>query len=125
MYIEVDDDLLEVLFEGKTHKYLGRSLSGNVTKRAAVEVAHRSQVAWGKFMKHKHVLQNKHIAVRNRLKYFDAVITPTVLFSLHALPLTQKQLHDLNILQRRMLKKKCYVLLLVGDGWMVNHGLTP
>ena len=47
MYIEVDDDVLEVLFEDKTHKYLGRSLSGNVTKRAAVEVAHHSHVAWG------------------------------------------------------------------------------
>ncbi|CAE7565538.1 unnamed protein product [Symbiodinium natans] len=117
MYIEVDDDLLEVLFEGKTHKYLGRSLSGNVTKRAAVEVAHRSQVAWGKFMKHKHVLQNKHIAVRNRLKYFDAVITPTVLFSLHALPLTQKQLHDLNILQRRMLRSIVGWRRVDGEPW--------
>ena len=68
-------------------------------------------------MKHKHVLQNKHIAVRNRLKYFDAVITPTVLFSLHALPLTQKQLHDLNILQRRMLRSIVGWRRVDGEPW--------
>ena len=80
-----------------TYAHLGRSFSRNATRRAAVEFAHRAHVSWGKFTKHRPLLQNKHITVRNRLNYFDAVISATVLFGLHTMPLTQKQLHDLNV----------------------------
>ncbi|CAE7612169.1 XI-F [Symbiodinium natans] len=68
-------------------------------------------------MKDKHILQNQHVAVRNRPKYVDAVITPTVLFSWHTLPLTQKQLHDLNIVQRRMLRSIVGWRRVDGEAW--------
>ena len=34
--------------------------------------------AWNKFHKFKHILLNKHISLRLRLKFFDSVISPTI-----------------------------------------------
>ena len=68
-------------------------------------------------MKHGPLLQNMHISVRNRLRYFDAVTSPDALFGLHTMPLTQKQLHDLNVLQGRMLRSFVGWRRVDGEPW--------
>ena len=50
------------------------------------------------------MLINKHVSVKLRLKLFDAVVTPTILYGLHKLPLTHFQLQKLDALQRQMLR---------------------
>ena len=47
---------------------------------------------------------NANVALKLRLKLFQSVVTPTVLFGLCALPLTQTQLRHLDCVQRRMLR---------------------
>jgi len=47
---------------------------------------------------------NRDISVRLRLKLFQAVVSPTVLFGLTTLPLTTCQKHQLDAVQRRMLR---------------------
>ena len=42
---------------------------------------------------------------RPRLKLFDSVITPTVLYSLSTTPLTEAQLRKLDATQRKMLRR--------------------
>ena len=66
--------------------------------------AHRVQVAWNKFHKYKHVLLNKHISLVLRLKLFDTVVSPAMLFGLATLPLTKGCLQKLGVVQRRMLR---------------------
>ena len=50
-------------------------------------------------------LQSAHQQTRiHRAKLFDAVMTPTIPYGLHTLPLTHFQLQQLDALQRRMLR---------------------
>ena len=86
------------------HKYLGRNLGGNFLARRNSEFAHRWQVAWNKFHKYKHILLNKHVSLVLRLKLFDAVVSPAMLFGLATLPLTKGCLQKLGVVQRRMLR---------------------
>ena len=41
-----------------------------------------------KFHRHRRVLVNKHVSIKLRMKFFDAVVTPTMLFGIHTLALT-------------------------------------
>ena len=46
-----------------------------------------------------------HVSLSKRLRYFDACVTPTILFALNALPLTKTRLKSLDVLQRKMLRR--------------------
>ena len=54
--------------------------------------------------KSKLILLNKHVSLRLRLKLFHATVFPTAVFGLVSPPLTQKHLHKLDVVQRRMLR---------------------
>ena len=45
MYVEVSQDLVHVLHEGSSHKYLGTHIPGNLTQRGRVESHHRKTIA--------------------------------------------------------------------------------
>ena len=59
MYVEVSQDLVHVLHEGFSHKYLGRHIPGNLKQRGCMESHHRRTIAWAKFNKHRTILTNK------------------------------------------------------------------
>ena len=86
-YVDIDENFVEIIEAGSHHKYLGRYLSGESMFREQTEVNQRIQCAWYKFGTLKHTLCNRHISVNLRVKLFDAVVTPTILFGLAALPL--------------------------------------
>ena len=102
--IEVADSFISVLSDLDSHKYLGRKLPGNLNNRSSVEIAHRIQIAWMKFHQHKDVLIDKNVCIRSRLRFFDAIISPTILFGLGICALTQQQINQLDRVQRRMLR---------------------
>ena len=104
MNVEVSQDLVHVLHEGSPDKYLGRHIPGNLTHRGCVELHHRKTIAWANFNKHRTVLTNKHVSLKLRLKFFNAVVTPAMIFSLHTLALTKVQLENIDVLQRKMLR---------------------
>ena len=60
-----------------------------------MEFAHRLPVASNKFHKYKHILLNKDIPLVLRMKLFDAVVSPAMLFGLATLPLPQVCLQNL------------------------------
>ena len=102
-------------------------MSGDLKTRAAIDVAHRIQVAWMKFHEHKGTLLNRHVSLKMPLKFFDAVITPTVLYGLTTCPLTTAQLSHLDVVWRRMLRSIIgWVPVLDGDWHLamtqMNHG---
>ncbi|CAE7931485.1 XI-F, partial [Symbiodinium necroappetens] len=82
MYLDVHGDMISVLHGKDQHPYLGRLLCGHLRERAAVEYSHRIRVAWHKFHLHRQSLLNKHVSLKNRLKLFQAVVTPAVLYGL-------------------------------------------
>ena len=72
--------------EGET-EYLGRVL--NMTNMHGAEMRNRTTRAWAKFAKHKAELTCKDIPISLRLKLFDAVVTPTMLYGAGAWPMTK------------------------------------
>ena len=121
--------LVHVLHEGSSHKYLGRHIPGNLKQRGRVELHHRKTIAWAKFNKHRTILTNKHVSLKLRLKFFNAVVTPAMVFSLHTLALTKVQLENINVLQRKMLQSIVGWVRVNGEDWSetmrrMNHRLS-
>ena len=96
--------MLEVLTGKQFHKYLGRKRPGNLAVRTSTEVAARMQSAWAKFHRHRDELTDKQVSLRARLKLFDTVVTPSMLFGFGTCPLSAVQLQQLDVLQRRMMR---------------------
>jgi hypothetical protein len=113
-HVEVSGSLEKILQGAATHKYLGGLIVGNLKKKSETEPAHRLQIAWAKFHRNRHVLTNRHVSLKLRLKYFDAMISPVVSFGLASLPLIASQVQRVNVVQRRML---CAVV-----GWVAVDG---
>ena len=100
----IDGEPVDILSGNTAHKYLGRKLCGNLRSRNIFELAHRVQIAWMRFHKNRDILMDKHLSIYSRLKFFQAVITPTILFGLTSCALTAQQLESLDVLQRKMLR---------------------
>ena len=112
LYLDIAGSMLEVLMHADVHKYLGRHISGNLSQKHVTELRHRIRVAWYAFQRHRKMLTNKHVSIKLRLKLFNAVVTPTILYGLHRLPLTHFQL----------CKDGCSNQSLVGSVWETSHG---
>ena len=104
MFLDVGGDMIEVVHGQETHKYLGKKLPGDLSARATVDVKHRIYIAWMKFHQHKETLLNRHVSLKLRLKFFDSIISPAILFGLTTVPLSAAQLSKLDIVRRRMLR---------------------
>ena len=103
--IETPVGFVEHVHTGTSHKYLGRAFSGDLWQRAKTAAEHRIGCAWLKCRALQSTLTNKHINVMLRLRLFDAVVTPTLLYSLETVSMTQGQLDRLDCVQRTMLRR--------------------
>jgi len=92
-------------------------MCGSLTQRHVVEFNHRVQVAWNKFHRHRRILVNKDVSIKLRMKFFDSVVTPTMLFGLHTLALTGVQLSKLDSIQRRMLRSMVGWIRIQDESW--------
>ena len=117
LFVEVSEEMVQVLTGDQTHKYLGRSLCGSLVRRHVVEFNHRVQLAWNKFHRHRRVLVNKNVSIKLRMKFFDAVVTPTILFGLHTSALAGVQLSKLDSIQRRMLRSMVGWIRIQDESW--------
>ena len=100
--IQVGNVFLEVSVGDDVHKYLGKILTGDLRNRGRLVIAHRRKVCWGKFHKHAHILLNKHVSLQFRLKFFEAIIAPTILYGMATTPPTKIDTLKLDALRRRM-----------------------
>ena len=112
-FVDVCGEMVHVFHAETVHKYLGRNLSGNFLARRNYDFAHRWQVAWNKFHKYKQTILNKYVFWVLRLKLFDAVVSPAMLFGPATLPLTKGCLQKLGVVQTRMLRSII--------GWVRSH----
>ena len=83
-------------------KYLGRRITFDNAMRT--ELDHRIRCAWAKFVSFKQELTGKYYSLRDRLKLFDSVVTPAVLYGSTSWTLTKVSEHLLIRTQRRMLR---------------------
>ena len=83
-------------------KYLGRKVCHEDPHQR--EFDNRIAKAWGAFSRHKKELTDKRHRLRDRLKLFDAIITPTVLYGCESWALRVDQQKRLRTLQRKMLR---------------------
>ena len=70
-----------------------------------------------KFGQHRKTLCNRNVAIHLRLKLFDMVVTPTLLFGLAVLPLSNISLQKIEVLQRKMLRKLVGWVRLKDEPW--------
>ena len=104
-FVDIAGDIVEVLDIVNHHRHLGKHLSLRLDGRSQVEVKHRIHQAWGAFRKHRMILLNHDIALPLRLKFFDASISPCILFAMSILPLSKTQIESICVVQRKMLRR--------------------
>ena len=88
--IDTNIGFIELLGGTDTHKYLGRTWPGNLRLRADTAVTQRINAAWAKFHQKRPVLTNRLISLRSRLRLFSAVVSPTLLYCLPTVLMTQR-----------------------------------
>ena len=96
---------------------IGTCLCGSLAQIHVVEFNQRVQLAWNTFHRHRRVLVNKHVAIKLRMKFYAAVVTPTMLSGLHTLALTAVQLSKLESIQRRMLRSMVGWIRIQDETW--------
>jgi endonuclease/exonuclease/phosphatase family metal-dependent hydrolase len=101
-HAKVGDLKIEILQMSASLKYLGCQISFGEMQE--MELRQRIRGGWAKFMEHKQELTGKHYSVNSRLKLFNAVVTPAVLYCSECWT-TSKHLESiLKTTQRKMLR---------------------
>ena len=100
--VAINGQAIQILAESQAEKYLGRKLSfrdGQLT-----EFRNRTAAAWAAFHKHKGELCSKWYPLRDRIRLFDATVTPTMLYACGTWALTKVMERELITIRRRMLR---------------------
>ena len=67
-FVTINGETLDVLAPDAAHKYLDRKYTGDLSQRGRIGFQHRVQFAWAKFNQIRHLLTNKHISIKLRLR---------------------------------------------------------
>ena len=78
---------IENMHGEQIHRYLNRTLVGDLVLRTDLELDHRLRVVWAKFHKYKSIILNKHVSLELGFIFFHSVVPPTATFGLAVSPL--------------------------------------
>ena len=106
-HLDVQGQRVPVLDETSSEKYLGCKVS--LCNRQQIELDNRFAAAWAAFHKHKNELCNKSYHLQDRLRLFEATVTPTLLYASSTWAMTKHQESSLQVLRRRMLRYVCRI----------------
>ena len=95
--------VVEVLPDGEQTSYLGRVI--NLRDLHDSEVHNRIAKAWAKFGVFRGELLDPAIPMHLRIKLFDAVVTPTILYGSEVWSMTLRRQQKLRAAQRRMMRQ--------------------
>ena len=104
-FTEISGELVKILDDDESHRYLGKQLSTSPSLRTIIEFSNRKRAAWASFRMPKSVLLDQNVSLRLHLKYFDANIGSSILFAIAVLPMTKGRLQELDKLQKKMLRR--------------------
>ena len=100
--INIGENAVQVLPETKSEKYLGAKVSFQDAR--GMEFRNRVAAAWGAFHKYKGELCSKSYPLKDRIRLFDAVVTPTMLYACSTWTLTTAMEKELSVIRRKMLR---------------------
>ena len=106
---------VEVVAADSTEKYLGRALT--MVNQHDAELQNRLASAWAPFFKSKSALCNRRLLLKDRLRLFEAVVTPCALYSCGTWAMTTDMARSLRSARRRMLRWMMPTLRRQGEGW--------
>ena len=101
-HLKIKGKQIEILPTNGSTMYLGRLLC--MSSLHDTEIDHRIDKAWKAFWSLKRELCNKSYRLHVRLKLFEAVVTPTLLYSSGTWNMTVDRERKLQSTQRRMLR---------------------
>ena len=119
--VDVADGFMEVVGAGDTHKYLGNAFPGALRNRGAAILTNRLRCAWAKFHMFRHSLLDRHVDIKLRLKLFESVVSPSLLYGLTTAPLTQVDYGTVDAAQRKMLRSVVGHVPCRNDDWADMH----
>ena len=99
---KVGDLDIEVLEATASTMYLGRLLS--LTDPHEVELQHRIKKGWAKFAVYREELTNKNVPLKLRMRLFNAVVTPSILYGCSSWVLTVLKEKKLQATQMKMIR---------------------
>ena len=89
---------------GNHSKYGARALQVSELSALAKHPSFPARVAWKTFFTHRAELTSKHYSLHNRLRLFDATVTPAFLYGSAAWTLTKQLEVTIRRTQRKMLR---------------------
>ena len=84
----------------KSKNHMSLSLSDHQEKKQG----HRIAAAWSAFQKHKGKLCSKHYKLRDRIRLFEAVVTPVSLSGCSAWAMIERKRDRLKTTRRKVLR---------------------
>ena len=99
---KIGEMIIEILEASASTMYLGRLLS--LTDPHEIELQHRIKKAWAKYAVYKEELTNKNVPLKLKMKLFNAVVTPTMLYGCSSWVLTVVREKKLQTTQLRMIR---------------------
>ena len=102
-YIKVDGKEVEILSDGTATMYLGRAL--DLQDVSNTEIKHRIAQAWAKFGVYRRELTEREYPLSSRMRLFNSIITPSVLYGCGAWTMTAEREALLRTAQRKMLRR--------------------
>ena len=103
MSIQCSGQNIRVLQEGEAEKYLGRKFS--LDDYHNVELSHRIAAGWAAFRSLKHVLCDRRLCLRARMKLLQTCVAPSMLYAAETWTLTVVQASRIRATQRKMLRQ--------------------
>ena len=100
--VSVGGESVTILDEAASERYLGRKLAFQSCQE--VEIANRLAAGWAAFTKHRSELCCKQYRLSDRLKLFEATVSPAVLYGCTTWALTKTLERKLQVTRRRMLR---------------------
>ena len=113
-HVDIDGTKVEVLRPDGSTKYLGREFT--FADFHGKEIRHRIAGGWAKFATYKAELCDRKIPLHKRLRLFNSVVSPTVLYASGCWTMTKDRAHELQVAQRRMMRKIIQVARRTYDG---------
>jgi hypothetical protein len=101
--LNASGNYIDILAPEESTMYLGRRFS--LFSLHETELDNRIKQAWRKFWAHKSELCGKAYRLKDRLRLFNSVVTPSVLYSCGTWTMTTERMRRLRTAQRMMLRK--------------------
>ena len=86
------------------HKWLGCILGVGNAGRTTLDLTYHLQAVSKAFFANRNILCDQNVPVKDRLRYFDAVVSPVALFGCGHRTVHQKDLHQLDVACRKFLR---------------------